>query len=338
MEHYIIAFKNSVITDVYSAKNLSNIKPEFVYFICRTENICSYGYGSHDKYVICDNTGKECPLNVEGYLISSFITHGTQSDFMLTWTIIHDGIEEQYSLISDHRWYIQPAYDVEWNDPVKETTALIDDIRTIGFPARKEMDGLLRSIYQQNSEIERALHHHFLLRNIDYEKSGILFNYRPEELPCYHKNYKKISARLKRNAERMIGFLREEQALREQTIARLKEGNEKYETVASTLCHVYLREGVSAVDAKQFYACRNVEAITLPASVQTIVHTAFNFKQRLSAVYVTSNKIVHLIPDFPSPGIMTDSVCFFVPKELLDSYKSNMFWNEVSKNIFPIPQ
>lgn len=216
-----------------------------------------------------------------------------------------------------------------------DTIVLLKDIRTLGFPARKKVDVLLRSIYQQASKIERAMHRHILLRNIDFEKSGILLNYMHEELPRYHKKYKEIYSRLKTHSDGAIRFLRDELALREQTIAIINKGNEKYETKASTLSHVYLKEGISKVDAEQFYASRDVEAITLPKSIQSIIHTAFNFKQKLSVVYITSPRKVQYSYNDP-PGIMTYGGHFYVPKELLESYKSDMFWKEVSERIFPI--
>jgi very-short-patch-repair endonuclease len=334
MEHYIAVFKNSVATDLYSKKQLSNIKPEFVHFICRKENIVSYGYGSHDKYIICDNAGKVTTLNVGGYSIVSFQTHGTQGDYMLTWTILNDGIEETYSLHCDLRWYVQPKYDQEWSDPIKDTIPFVNDIRIFGLNARKAMDELSRRIFRQEAEIENALHRHTLLRNIDFEKSGVSLNYRQEHIPHYHKDYKNFYERLKPDADRAIHFLKEEHDTRERIISQINKGNEKYESVASSLVHVYLKSGVSTVVSDQFYACRSVETITLPASVQMIVHSAFNFRQKLSSVKITSPKKVNLIADFPSPGIMTFNGCFYVHKELLESYKSDMFWDDIKERIF----
>lgn len=328
MDHYIAISNTQEIKRIYSKEQLIGIDPGSVLFICKREVNHPYGYGDHSTYTFCDTHGIESPLRIDDYSISSFKTHGIQRDYILSWAIKYkDFDEELYSLHLDRTFYIRPRF-YEWDNPISDTIGFIHDLHLMGLQNRKEIDSLKRAIYQKDGLIEQLKYNNELLRNIDYAKSGVTVSYYRQGLPSYNDKYESFinSTGIKDAPEKIIDFLSQEMSKRDNAIQILTKDNQKFESIASKLDKVSLKDGVDNVASDQFYACKNANTIILPPSVISLVHDAFNCLSLLQDVYFLSNRIVKLKIGFPHPGIMSTKAQFYVPITIVDEYKNDFFW------------
>ena len=334
MTNYILVYKNGEKEDWCTTVKLKNTQPNLILFICRKETLHSYRYGEHANYTFCNRDGNDTPFIAGDVTISSFRTYGTQRCFILSWEIEHSGIKEEYALFRDNIWYYTPSVDYEWFDPIKETIHLIRDILRFGLDSRRKMDALKREIYSFDYEIERRMNRYFHLRDIDFEKSGLNLSTYVVELPRIEKQYKEI-AKIKSmtNIQDAMDFLRNEAAKRDSTLKLLEEGNDIIGKHASSLETVYIKEGVTTINEGQFEDCKKAKTIILPSSVTNIVHTALNFVP-VESVHITSPTLVQLIPSFPAPGIMLTKAKFYVPQNLVESYRADMFWKSHANSIY----
>lgn len=338
MRHYILVYKNGKKEDPCTTLKLKNTQPNLILFTCRKESVHSYRYGEHANYTFCDKDGNDAPLKVGDVTIFSFKTSGTQRNFILSWEIEHSGTKEEYGLCRDDILYYTPSVDYEWSDPITDTRRLIQDILRFGLDARKELDALKREIYSCDSRIEWRFDRYYRLRDIDFEKSGLNLSTYDVELPHIEKQYKEIADfKSKIDIQDALDFLRDEAAKRECTISLLEEGNEIIEKYASSLETVYIKEGVTTIEDGQFADCKSATTVVLPSSVTSIIQTAFNYTP-IKTVCITSPTIVHLAPSFPAPGVMRTDAKFYVPQNLVESYKADMFWKTYADRILAIKE
>ena len=336
MERYIIVYKDGKYEDWCTEIKLKNTQPSLIFFICRKETVHSYGYGEHADYTFCDRDGNAAPLKVSDLSFLSFRTYGTQRNFILSWKIERSGATEEYALSRDNIWQYTPSVDDEWENPIKDTIRLIHDIRRFGLDVRKDIDSLKRVIYSKDWSINWKLKRYWHLRDIDYEKSGLHLSTYAVKLPYLEKDYKKLALVKSRfNVQEALAFLRDELEKRERTFNLLEDGNVILSKYASSLEKVFVKDGVTTIEDEQFDDCKNARVIILPPSVTCIVQTAFNFTPAEN-VYITSPARVSLNPASPAPGIMLTKAKFYVPSELVESYRTNLFWKSLSNRILPI--
>ena len=334
MDSYIIVCKDGNIEELSNLK-LANAQTDKIFFICQKRIINSYGYGEHTNYTFCDSEGNAVPLAVGNISLFSFRTYGVQRNFILSWKYEHSGIHEEYELHRDNIWYYPPSFDYEWENPINDTIRLIQDISRFGLDARNEIDSLKREIYSTDMKIRWSTKRYSHLIDIDYEKSGL----HPKsdlQLPLLEKEYKRISdAKSRFNAKEAMDFLREEMTKRKRALTLLEEHNKELSMYASSIEVVFVKEGVTTIKDEQFKDCKNAREIFLPPSVTSIIHTAFNFTP-VESVYITSPARVDLVPSFPASGIMLTNATFYVRSELIERYRTNLFWKSLSDRILPI--
>ena len=336
MTNYIIVYKDGEKADWCTTLTLKNTQPSLILFICRKETVHPYSYGEHANYAFCNRDGNDAPLKVGDVTIYSFKTHGTKRNFILSWELEHSGIKEEYALCRDNIWYYTPSVDYEWSDPIKDTIRLIRDILRFGLDSRRKMDALKREIYSFDYEIELRMNRYFHLRDIDFEKSGLNLSTYAVELPRLEKQYKEIAdIKSKIDIQDALNFLRDEADKRERTINLLEEGNEVIGKYASSLATVYIKEGVTTIEDGHFDDCKCASIVVLPSSVTSIVQTAFNFTH-VKTVYITSPTLVLLTASHPAPGIMLTNTKFYVPQDMVKSYRTNMFWKPHADRILAI--
>ena len=338
MDNYILVYKNGQKKDWCTKLELKNTQPNLIYFICRKETIISYRYGEHANYTFCDRDGNDMPLLVGDTAFFSFKTSGTQRRFILSWEIEQYGIKEEYALYRDDIFYYSPSVADEWADPITDTIRLIQDILRFGLATRKELDALKRELYSYDLNIKWRIKRYSHLKDIDFEKSGLILSTYNVQLPCVEKEYKKtadIKSRL--NVQDALAFLRDERDKREHSVELLDEGNKFLEEYASSLERVFIKDGVTTIENGQFDDCKKARIIVLPTSVTCIIQTAFNYTH-VESVYIKSSTLAQLSASSPAPGIMLTKAKFYVPQNLLESYKTNFFWKSLADRLFTIKE
>lgn len=338
MLHFIIVYHDSPSREVYllNPAPLKNIATGSVTFICRKENIYAREYGEHVLFTFCDTEGNDLPFEFDNYKIVCFRVYGSWSDRRLAWIIEHSGQTEEYILHRDDRgWVAQGTFDREWDTPVKDTLRLIRDIKRMGFETRKEIDTLKRILYKKDCEVELLANRYNLYKNFDLDLSGT-----PLEGKSFVPSHGLFDFKDKIKEKHLlvsqvIPFLKHEIELREISAAQLERINDDFLNIISSRSELRLKDGVNFVHQYQFDYCSKVETIFIPGSVDQIVCTAFNYKDSLKSVYIESAKKVHFLPplNVPSGSVRTNAK-FYVPKDLVESYKKQC--PEVSENFIGI--
>lgn len=338
IDHYIAVFQSGEKAVFFNRLQIENLTPEHLLFICKKESIISYRYGEHAHYIFCDIEGDPTPFVVGDITLFKFKTHGSQRCFILSWEFKESGVHKEYSLYRDNVWYLRPTFDYEWTNPISDTVKFIQDLRSIGLDSRKELDRLKRNIYARDSKIISLKDKHYYFSNIDYSKCGLNIIFYNVSLPLLEEEYSKIAEKMARsNIKSSLQFLADELFKRESSIKQLEEGNEKYKHIISGLNIIYIKDGVTDLLKDQFNDCNNVVDIYLPPSIERIENNAFNYLSKLERVHISSQKMVNLIPSFPNPGSMLTKAQFYVSDNLVDSYKTDLFWKEKAEKICGVP-
>ena len=100
---------------------------------------------------------------------------------------------------------------------------------------------------------------------------------------------------------------------------------------------MYIKEGVTKICKDQIdYNYTRAKTVVLPNSIQTIDQTAFNFAPALESIVIPGPRMAQISPSLPHPGTMLTRAKFYVPNDMLETYRGNQFWSVYANKIVAI--
>jgi uncharacterized repeat protein (TIGR02543 family) len=100
----------------------------------------------------------------------------------------------------------------------------------------------------------------------------------------------------------------------------------------TSLVAITIPDSVASVSAWAFTACKKLASITIPASVASLGDYAFFYDSSLASVYVNTSGVLKLGGSYVFDGCSSYPL-FYVPANLLASYKSDKYWSEYASSI-----
>ena len=101
-----------------------------------------------------------------------------------------------------------------------------------------------------------------------------------------------------------------------------------------SLQYINFGTGVKDVLDKAFYGCESLEMLDIPENVIFLGNNCFDGAESLKEVYVRGDRVLEI--GYRTFSDAKSELKIYVPADLLDDYKKNIFWSTYVDNLYPL--
>ncbi len=101
-----------------------------------------------------------------------------------------------------------------------------------------------------------------------------------------------------------------------------------------SLRNINFGTGVKDVYDKAFYGCESLEVLDIPANVIFLGNNCFEGAKSLKEVYVRGDRVLEI--GYMAFAAAKSELKIYVPADLMDDYKKNIFWSTYVGNLHPL--